>query len=291
MKQGYRMIEAVGYIDPDLVEAAAVDAQPKPRRKLRLLLPAACAILATIGVALAADTLGGFKLLQFFSGEFIGRNTAMSGYTIRFDQVKHFTQRDFTAEAWALGQASMETDPETGLNRSFESWADAQDFLGITLPSIPVLDAAVPREVYGTERILHNAAGQEYPLLEQTHCLARFDGNSDGLTQVFLQAAYWLDDAEITLDATLLTELNQLSQPDMLFAYRGTEPVSSYYPYAAAGGVEAVLLPLPEFLKKQGWTAHFIQNGVIFHLTASHPDGQLARACLEQILDGIIASP
>ena len=61
------MMEAVGLVDPALVEQAAGPARRhSARRPLRTGLIAACLCAALLGSAWAANQIGGFRSLKFF---------------------------------------------------------------------------------------------------------------------------------------------------------------------------------------------------------------------------------
>ena len=134
------MMEAVGLVDPALVEQAAGPARRhSARRPLRTGLIAACLCAALLGSAWAANQIGGFQSLKFFEdlllpaelsddGEALGE-AHYDGYTLE-GGIDFLALEDLPQEA--LDMAAEHPASTVGLDLT--SWEEAEAYFGLELP-------------------------------------------------------------------------------------------------------------------------------------------------------------
>ena len=123
------MMEAMGYVAPELVEEAARAGQRRPgARALRIGLAAAClCVLLTVGVW-AAETIFGVRLGQVESGE------DYATYTLAAE-VERFAMSRFSPEL----QADL---ADGALVHLWDDWQSVQEYVGIPLLYSELLDTA-----------------------------------------------------------------------------------------------------------------------------------------------------
>ena len=133
-------MEAVGLVDPALVEQAAGPARRhSARRPLRTGLIAACLCAALLGSAWAANQIGGFQSLKFFEdlllpaelsddGEALGE-AHYDGYTLE-GGIDFLALEDLPQEA--LDMAAEHPASTVGLDLT--SWEEAEAYFGLELP-------------------------------------------------------------------------------------------------------------------------------------------------------------
>lgn len=138
-----KIMEAMNYIDPALVEAAdrsASTAKHTRRGWSRIAVIAACLCLLLAGTAVAAE-LAGVHITGFFCDEpritsANGTVENVSGYTFSRD-IRHFRVEDLSQELIELDQGL--TEP---VARSFSTWEQMEEFVGIRVMDNPVLAEA-----------------------------------------------------------------------------------------------------------------------------------------------------
>ena len=141
------MWEAVAHLEPGLIEEADCPAAPRSRnRRGRSLLIAVAACLALAAGVVAADSLLGFKVLEFFN------DGAQNRYTLEPVEITQFPASQFgeTVQDYienGMPELSREpldnvADGYTGYVvhldiPTFDTWDEAAEFIGAEIPLAP----------------------------------------------------------------------------------------------------------------------------------------------------------
>lgn len=131
---------------PDRLKQAVTSMGAKrPPRLPRAALIAACLCLALVGTAFAASVLSGRVQVvdSFFSrrpDDVESGPKSIADFTIEVDGVARIPQEAVSQEARDFCASSTRM-PQT---KEFDSWEEAEEFLGLKLPNNPVLDQTLP---------------------------------------------------------------------------------------------------------------------------------------------------
>ena len=141
MTQQERFQEALGYVDPALVEAADCPRRRRPLRLGRLALAAACLCAALLGTVWAAGLTGGFRLVEFFEGLRLehGEECVYDGYTL-WGGVAFAALEDLPQEVLDTAKAH----PASTVAVDVHSWSEAEEYFALDLPENEYLDGLIP---------------------------------------------------------------------------------------------------------------------------------------------------
>lgn len=289
---GRDLLEALGQVDGALIEAAE---SRRPCRRPRPWLLAACICLALAGTACAVGTLWGVQIGQLSTGE---EESGYSVYgTVRtvpdadFSQELHQILEDDWADWWA--KSEMERMISSTLPgapyREYETWAEGTAFLGVE-PANP-LEEADWLERAASDGTLEGAQ------MVMKHCRVSFGGNADGqVVTASLRAGYRSGDIRVTLRVELRTEYAGETAGD------GSQDIETGTVWPEAVNLtsnsfvmpdgQAAALVISQSRREDSYVsidAYFIQDGLLYTLDASGPDGgdeavAAVRAVLEQAL-------
>ena len=312
-----QIMDAMGYIDPALIEAAGREAPAGKRRRngwSRGAVIAACLCLVLAGTAMAAE-LAGFHITGFFEDEPRvtgpdGTVELVSGYTASRG-IRYFSVEDFSQEIIELDQGF--TEPAA---RSFSSWEKMEEYVGLTVMDNPVLDG-VPAD--GNIDVGLPGGRGEYVVYLSPGPGHAADGVTPmtGITSIRMDGSYSLrrEDPDlwpwngigISVSATLelATENSVLDEVEHYFS--DAENVT-YEEYVTPNGL-LVLISKAEAPVRMAddsigayadcYTANFTLNGVSFQISATDykdfnggniPAG-LVEEVLKEVLDGFVCEP
>ena len=313
-----KIMDAMEYIDPALIEAAGREVSAVKRGKRGWSRPAViaaclCALLA--GTAVAAG-LSGVRIVDLWGNETRvvdpdGTLEEVSGVTISRD-IRYFSIDEFSQQIIELDQGF--TEPAA---RSFSSWEEMEDFVGIRVMENPVLAAV---RSGGTVDVgLPDGEGR---------FVARFDSGpghaSDGVTPmegivaIKLYGSYNFRSGDpdlwpwsglcvdVSAELALDTENNFLDEMEMF--YSPDDAVVMWETYVTPSGLSA-LISKAEIAEQEGgsvpspavdwYTAYFTLDGVFFRVSAvdykdfnggNIPAG-LVEETLKEVLDGFVCRP
>ena len=269
MTQQERLQEALGYVDPALVEAADCPRRRRPLRLGRLALAAACLCAGLLGTVWAGGLSGGFRLVGFFGGLRLvdGEECVYDGYTL-WGGVAFAALEDLPQEVLDTAKAH----PASTVAVDVHSWSEAEEYFALDLPENEYLDGLIPSGF--RSQLSSDQAGPT--LLE---CQASYRSRqTPGLRVKVRMMAYtermYRPDDELSISA--------------LFP-EGTEFTTQGY--TAASGLEALVttveLPSDDPRGSRMVRADFALSGVWYQVEASsriEPDQALE--AVEAVLEG-----
>ena len=201
----------------------------KSARVLRTAVIAACACVVLIGGTFAATYVAGFSAFETYeAGDLIFKDVgkiAHSGYRLSGGMAPIPVQ-EFSDEVQAL--------PEGNTQVIFDSWEEAEQFLGVQLERNALLEE------------MEHALCIDPKLERNTHCVLRFSVGDNGLEQVFAEAYYTeggnhiLSSVSVNWYALITTE-----NSDRTHAYEVLYPSERELrveEYTGAGGMEAIIV-------------------------------------------------
>lgn len=265
-------------------------------RVLRTALIAACVCLALVGGAFAATYIAGFSAFETYeAGNLIFKNVgriAYSGYRLSGGMAP-IPAQEFSDEVRAL--------PEGNTQVIFDSWEEAERFLGVQLERNTLL-----------EEMEHTLCID--PKLERNaHCVLGFSVGDNGLEQVFAEAHYVEGENHI-LSSVLVSwyALLTTENSDRTHAYEVLYPSERELlveKYTGVGGLESIIV---EARKPEGdsiWTVagpgyreanyrgYFSVNGVAYCVGTwgycaieCEESDILSLKLLKQIIDSYVVS-
>lgn len=243
------------------------------RRIPRAALAAAVLVLALAGTALAAEYFGWVKLRTLGPEEMQGAET-LSGYLAEAEY-ERIPLENLAGEA--LRRAAAIPAPEEGgwygEAWRFDSWTEAEEFLGLELADNPVLE--------GMEKADHSFGyGEAYA---EGPCLAIVDTDHGTPAWISVMARYQEGDCEVLQAAHPQFDVpaGKESGRALAGANAHIEGYGEYRTeqYVTPGGMEVQLA-----VSDGHQAAYFVHNGVLFELVvdggATH-----AQTLLKEILD------
>lgn len=272
-----RMMEAMGFVSPALVERAECSPAKGRRRLPRAAAIAACLCLALAGTALAGEALLGVRVSDFFTGFWDdGTERAYSGFTIE-GGITFLPVEDLSEEARSQ---AMEA-PQTSQLLPFLSWDDAEDYFGLELQNNALLDQG-----HQANRYYSKGWERRYP------CAAWLASDTKGPTAIDLSALYELENSvRVEVRATVYTErMDYVEVPSRINFYPDGSDFTQE-DYTTPDGLEASILeiapPSGEPVQTQPYyIAVFTLNGALFQVEAdcaSNPARALES--LKEVLD------
>ena len=275
-----RVLEALGRIDPELIEQMEVQKKRRLPRALRTGLIAACVCLALAGTVFAAELIAGnFRTMEFFSDVWIVEpssniGVSLHGYTLRGGAIEYLPAEKLSSEA--LAQAVKNGEPST-VYQTFQNLQEAQELYQISLRENDVLGE-----------------------LETAFCEAQIDSSSEGVTRIQFREKFSNINGTEGLNAqifvTVLTELMDHENQEMWFSYGYPAGYEYEVDSCESGEMTAVvarveyqgndLSPANEQLYGRFCcSAHFILDGMIYRvLVSSQASLEQAQVLLNEIL-------
>lgn len=246
MKERYRnMMEQAILSEQTKADLLEKLEQKRPARKgapiLRAALIAACACVVLVGGAFAATYIAGFSAFEKYEvGELIFKDVGKRGYSgYRLSGgMTPIPARTFSEKVQAL--------PEGNTQVIFDSWEDAEQFLGVHLKGNPLLEE-MGRTVYIDPRLGGN-----------THCILRVCVGEHGLQHVIGEAHYFEEGDDITSTALVSWQVLMTTEnSDRKHAYEVIYPSEKELlveEYTGAGGLEVLVVETRDPKSEPVWT-------------------------------------
>ena len=309
-----KIMEAMDHIDPALIEEAGREASLAKRGRRgwsRAAVIAACLCAVLAGTAVAVE-LSGVQIVNIWNNEMRatgpdGTLEEVSGVTISRD-IRYFSIDELSQQIMELDQGF--TEPAA---RTFSSWEEMEDFVGIRVMENPVLDEA------------HSGGTMDVGLPDgKGRFVAHFspgpghaaDGVTpmDGIVAVRMYGCYSLRSGspelqpwggvDITVSAELAidTENNFLDEMELLYS---DDAAAVQETYVTPNGLN-VLISKTEIPEQEGgsvpspavdwYTAYFTLDGIFFCIsTVDYKDfnggnipAGLVEETLKEVLDGFV---
>lgn len=237
------------YIDPALIEELNLAGPAKQRLppRLRAALIAACVCLALVGTGAAVIVNGWVKVfgIAFFPNTNVnGTKTSYAKVEIAYDGTVYIPFEQFSQEARDVPQSSTYLPQYRG----FDSWDEAEEFLGIEIANNPVLDQIEP--------ITRSIEDDRYGIkLDDVGCSVTFSGLMDS-PAIRLETVYPFesDDSGISrliVSAFIVTQpLGSDERLSNMTFHNSQMPVTETY--VTPTGLQAVIVTA-----KQGFQPEF----------------------------------
>lgn len=302
-----KIMDAMGHIDPALIEEAGREASPAKRgrrgwRWAAVIAACLCAVLA--GTAVASE-ISVVRIVDVWSDQMRtsgpdGPVEEVSGVTISRG-IRYFSIGEFSREIIRLNRDVTEPTAMT-----FPSWEEMEDFVGIRVMENPVLD-----EVHSGSTIDVGLPGGEGRFVADFRVTPM-----DGIVRISLYGCYSLlsgspelrpwDGINITVSAELAIDTEDRSLDDMR-SYHKDDTTVTHETYVTPNGLN-VLISKAEIPQREGdigimsspavdwYTAYFTLDGIFFSVTAvdykdfnggNIPAG-LVEETLKEVLDGFV---
>jgi len=268
--------DALDYLDPQLIEEAAVPVSRK-NRKLRPMMIAACLCLL---IALPVMAVTGNLLVEHFYGSNIPKNLSEQNLDAFFrantpDKIPTSTLSQEVLDAAAAQEENVGY-------YGFESWDEAEAFLGLNILDSDLIQSGVSIPVNDSEgnQILNTPCHltmirNDDGLLYGMHLEYFFKGYSEGL---------------VSLNVNAVTNQNPHDNNSSI----GISNESAYVlqqtseDYQTASGSQATIIST-EYSDGHGWdiAGWFQKNGFVIRLSLSTHDMESGQWAIRNLLDSI----
>lgn len=282
---GQNLQTALGYVEPELAEAAAAWPQRKRRPWKRLAVIAACVCLLLAGTALAGEKLFGVSVLNMITGR------QESSYQVLAD-VKLFSPEEFSSPA--LEAALEEAQQQYGTYELWDSrlpgwsrawldtWEECGEFFG--------RDIVNPLEgAEGLEPLSSSAT----PLSAHPHCEVQVNANESGsLNYAAVDTCYESETCKISLTVHFFMEEGTV-RPEMSVNYDGAAEFGTDQRTLSDGQEALVVRARQEDAKYSELDTYFVRDGALYNLRVWRwaPAEEEAERILpvEETLDALLA--
>ena len=257
--------DAMAYLDPQLIEEAAVPAARSPR-KLRPMLLAACLCLL---IAIPVMAVTGSLLVENYYGSSIPDNLSDQDLDafFRAETADKVPVSAFSPDAL---QTAAEQGPGPGYY-GFDTWAEAEAFLGVNILDSDLIDSSrsTPVELY-------DADGQ---IVLNDACHLTLVNNEDTLLYgVYLSYFFHKDGGgTIALQANAVTDQNPNENDSSIgVSYEDSDILEQTSEgYLTASGTEATIIRTRDSAGTWDFDGWMLKNGFIlrFTLSSNHEEG------------------
>lgn len=305
-----KIMDAMEYIDPALIEAAGREASAAKRGRKgwgRLAVIAACLCAVLAGTAVAAE-LSGVRVVDFFNHEARSVNPGWepeiySGYAVEND-VNYFPIGALSPEI-----AEIDRTAERTVCRSFSSWENLEEFVGLDIMANAVLEEA-PAGV-GVDLGIEGGRGRYVACVNAYKGEGVFRVSANGSFRLHGRRTYsggWAEGISVEVEAEVFTERESKWGPGEYSAiYYGNDTEVSSEEYVTASGITVQLFRAytPEYDtvavdmqtgEESPYTvpptvrydARFILKGIPFRVSAYRriEEEALLRETILEVLDG-----
>ena len=274
----HKIREAMGHLNPVLVQEAAQPMTRRRKRGLRPMLIAAClAVLCVISVAAVSGDL----LVQFYHNgnlpDWIAKDQTDAYYEVSGNEKIPMDRLPDELLALAAKQGPG------GKVYPFADLMEIAEFLGMDFPSNSILEEAKPVSIQMTDtanQVIHDSPGS----------VLLFNDTEGRL--ILVKADYYCRTAngrKVLVTASAATERNPSGSVGSLGVdYEGGEVLQQKAEtYLTASGRECTIVSTQNSLT-EGWDVYswVMEDGFVLSLSLDSPDEGQARAELKQILDG-----
>lgn len=269
---------------PERLKASVENAAGQPKEKgrrfaVRSALAAAAVAVALVGTVFAAEVVGGFDFVQFFSG---GEKAALVDgeeldilYEVDDGGMVYFPVEDLTQElrdaAGASGGGLTMLDKGT--------WSGAAEFVGLEIPLSSVLEKRA--EHVGVTIAIGGGPERNYG------CGVQLNGTEP--KGVMIEDAYRIGGVQINVTASIKTdaiESEQRGGPIYCYVVEGERTARSREDYLTPEGLTAVIVCGQTLYNSSSVQAIFTLNGINYRLLISSYDMEHAVDIMKTVLDG-----
>ncbi len=253
----------------------SLQAPQRPRRTTatKAAVIAACLCLLLPLTAFAVEIISGRSITEIFA----------AGYQVDHPEAYSRPLSDFPEEIRQAEQYELKT---------YGSWAEAEEELGVTLLSNAILSGDGVRKLTCFDLSYDGISGNR-------HCFAYYNGKSGQFYRATLTAAYEYRAAQVVVRSTVTAEHPEISAEDAYrlhwtsVQYDGADVAGiTQEPYTAESGIRTDIVRVE-------WTsghpaeyaACFFANGASYKITVSCHDPQNdaeGRAILTEILNAFV---
>lgn len=270
-------LELMGGIDPALIEEADL---PMPAKRpipriARAVLIAACLCLALMGTAAAGVAMGWIKATDPSVTQLPHRDrgtVTITEFEVTKDGSVYIPLENFSQEALDYANSFLSL-PQY---KNFDSWSEAEEFLGIHLADNPVLaEAKVWTQPPSPDTLNPDnlpTVGAYRGNTEETKCSVRFEGRTDSPDRIELYSVYLLETADskhifLGVNADILTVPSSRSERNIRHQYVDKEVAVENY--VTPSGLQAVIIAVydPEHDSTFCY-AEFSLNGAYYSMSA-----------------------
>ena len=298
--------EVMNGLDPELVEQAAQTTTKRLTRPVRTVLVAACLCVALLGAAMAAEELlKSAEVQRYFSGSQFsevmqkldrmyqivpGREDNASGYVIPWEG-SGVSLENISDDLRALIE-SCEQKREVESIR-FDSAADMQEFMGLTLYENAALDRLERRALTENDtQVEYDDAGDPVCGSEVVGAVLRCTGYENGRSRLDLLHFCALNNGalEIIVQAEVVGFDLEDSNGTAFVFVDGTQFSQESYVTANGDSITIIRCDVPENGENAAYTqysAHFHVGGVRYQLSIMCLENpEEGSALMKEILDG-----
>lgn len=253
MMEKERIHEIVSGIDPALVEEADGAGRGNQKRLPRLAragLIAACLCAALLGTAAAGVASGWIRISDAQYGNYRDGQLSIAHVEVAVDGTSYIPLENFSQQSRDYANSFLSLPQYKG----FDSWDEAEEFLGINIADNPVLDAATlltqpPSSEYAVVSDLPGVGQSIRGFDEPTKCSVMFDGRTDSPSRIWLKTQYQFGDIYKSDEGnfTLSVNVDIITQPTTLKERHGgitfrncDEPVTEEY--TTPSGLQTVIV-------------------------------------------------
>ena len=301
-----RALELMTGIDPALIEEADLPMPAKRRipKLLRAGLIAACLCLALVGTAAAATAMGWIRATDPSVTQLPHRDrgtVTITQYEMAMDGSVYIPLENFSQEALDYANSFLSL-PQY---KNFDSWAEAEEFLGVHLADNPVLDRAElvtqpPQSDFVNTDQLPGVAAPARVNKEAAKCEIRFEGRTDSPSRISLYSVYRLETQEgapVSLGVSADIHTAPSSRGEWGQQYLYVDKEVSVENYVTPSGLQAVIIATHETTNDPEYPGHdytfyevqFSLHGAYYRLTVfCFPDEgepQAALSLIKEVLD------
>ena len=271
-----KLQEAMGYLDPMLIQEAARPVAHK-KKNLRPMILAACLILLIVIPVMAVT---GSLLVERYYGETIPSYLAKQDLDAFFRVNTADKIAISTISPKALDAAAAQADSSGYYG--FETWDEAEEFLGLNILDSDLMQSGVPIP-------LTDAKGD--PILNAP-CHLTMLRNDDGLLYG-IHLAYFFqgsDEGTVSLNVNAVTDQNPHGNNSSLGVSNESADVlqQTSEEYQIASGILATIIST-EYSDGHGWdiSGWFQKNGFVIRFSLSAHDVESGQQALRGLLDSI----
>lgn len=292
-----RVHEIVSGIDPTLVEEADGAGRGNQKHLPRLArtgLIAACLCAALLGTAAAGVASGWIRISDAQYGSYRDGQLTVAHVEVAIDGTSYIPLENFSQQSRDYANSFLSLPQYKG----FDSWDEAEEFLGINIADNPVLDAATLLTQYPSEYTedsnLPSVGHRIKSFDEPTKCSVMFEGRTDSPSRIWLRTQYQFGDIFKYDEGnfTLSVHVDIITQPTTLKERHGgitfrdcDEPVTEEY--TTPSGLQTVIVTAhnPEYDTTDCFV-YFQLNGANFALfSGCAGDGDWLVSEIKEILD------
>lgn len=276
MMDNHRILEAMAYMDPSLIEEAAVPAAQKKSR-LRPMLIAACLCLL---ISIPVMAVAGSFLVEHFYGDSIPNNLAEQNLDAFF-RASSADKLPLSALSQAASDAAAAQTERVGYY-GFSTWDEAESFLGLN-----ILDSDRIQNGYAIP--VTDSNGQQ--VLDAPCHLTLLRNDNGVLCGMNLQYYFWnAADILVSLNANAVTDQTSHDNNSSVGVSNDGATVlqQASENYQTGSGLQATIIST-EYSDDHGWTIDgwTQKNSFVIRFSLSSQHEEDGKQAIKDILDSV----